>query len=457
MELNLNTVQKLLISQRMVLSAKILQMNSIELNEYLKELAETNPLVEYEEQQLKDNKIDTFRKKLEWLDSCDEQNRYYYKDDKEDSSESWNFSLSESETLEEHILTQINTQQLPKEVHQAAEFVTKSLDENGYLKDSADSISSLTGIDIKYVKDAISFIKTLDPPGVGAVDLSECLEIQLLSEEPVDTIALLIVKNHLDLLAKNHIKLIAKSVGTSIDKTIDSCAKIKLLNPKPSRGFSSNESLSYITPDAYIYKDRSGNYNINLNNSYVPSLKINSYYKKIIKSDDNADAKEYISDKLHQAEWVMKCIDKRNSTLMSTLELIVKKQYNFFDKGIGNLIPMKLLDISETLKVHESTVSRAIRDKYIQCSWGIFPLDYFFTNAIVKKTVTESGNNNEISQNSVKLRIKDIINNENKKKPLSDQKITEILENEDIKISRRTVTKYRESINIPSASMRKQY
>lgn len=262
-----------------------------------------------------------------------------------------------------------------------------------------------------------------------------------------------IAKNHLDALARNQLKGIAKKLGIPLDDVIEASRRIKSLNPKPSRGFSSNESLSYITPDAYIYKNARGDYEITLNDYYSPSLRINGYYKTIVKSSDSAEAKEYISDKLHQAEWVIKCIDKRNNTLMSTLGLIVEIQRDFFDSGAGNIAPMKLMDISERLNIHESTVSRAVRDKYIQCSWGIFPLSYFFSSSVSKSDAKDG----EISQDSVKLKIKDIIDKEDKCKPLSDRAVAELLEADGISISRRTVAKYREAMGIAGTSVRKKY
>ena len=453
LELNLNTSQKLSLSQRMVLSAKILQMSSIELNDYLKELSQSNPLVEYDEKSPEDTRFDNLQKKLEWLDSGDEQNRYYYSEDKEDESENWNFKTAQSETLEEHLLSQINTQKMKKDIRIAAEFAAKSLDENGYLKESAETISALSGINKEDTEKAIALLKSLDPPGAGAKDLSECLTIQLQSEENPDMTAVEIAKNHLDALARNQLKGIAKKLGIPLDDVIEASRRIKRLNPKPSRGFSSNESLSYITPDAYIYKNAKGDYEITLNDYYSPSLRINGYYKTIVKSSDSTEAKEYISDKLHQAEWVIKCIDKRNNTLMSTLELIVEIQRDFFDSGAGNISPMKLMDISERLNIHESTVSRAVRDKYIQCSWGIFPLSYFFSSSVSKSDAKDG----EISQDSVKLKIKDIIDGEDKCKPLSDRAVAELLEADGISISRRTVAKYREAMGIAGTSMRKKY
>ncbi|MBS7220532.1 MAG: RNA polymerase factor sigma-54 [Clostridiales bacterium] len=453
MELNLNTVQKLTLAHRMVLSAQILQMSSLELNDYLKELSENNPLVEYKEKSASETDFNIIAKKLDWLGSSDEQNKYYYNEDKEDENDKWNFSPEQNESLEEHLLAQINTQRLEKSVRAAAIFAAKSLDENGYLAETADSIVSLTGIEKISVEAGIRLLKTLDPIGVGASDLKECLLLQLLSEDIPDTTAVAIVENCLELLAKNSLKTIARKLEKPLEKVVKSALKIKSLNPKPSRGFSSDNNLEYITPDAYIYKSPYGNYEIRLNDYYSPSIKINGYYKSIIKNSDSNEAKEYVNEKLSQAQWVIKCINKRNSTLMSTLELILEMQMPFFEKGIGNLLPMKLADIAERLDIHESTVSRAVRDKYIQCSWGIFPMNYFFSSAVHKTDCSDA----DISRENVKLRIKEIISAEDKHKPLSDREITAILEKENIRISRRTVTKYRESLGIAGTGMRKSY
>ena len=453
MELRLNTSQKLALSEQMVLSAKILQMSMPELNEYLKEMAQSNPLVDYDEKPVPDDSADMTGRKLEWLESGDEQNRIYYKDDREDESENKNFATS-GETFEEHLLSQIRTQKLKPEIKLAAEFAVKSLDENGYLRESAETISYLTGINNEDTQKAIELIHTLDPIGSGARDLKECLLLQLMAEDNPDMTAAAIVESHIDDLARNKLKLIASKLGVSLDEAVKSAQKIKSLNPKPSRGFPSKDSPGYIVPDASIYKTPSGEYEVALSDFYMASLKINGYYKDIAKSDQDPGAIEYINEKLKQAQWVLKCIDKRNSTLSSTIEVIIEIQKAFFDCGPKSLIPMTLSDISSKLGLHESTVSRAVRDKYIQCSWGIFSLGYFFSAPVSKK---EDSDTSDISRDSIKLRIRELINAENKKQPLSDKTISEVLEKEGISISRRTVAKYRESMGIGGTSMRKDF
>lgn len=489
MELRLNISQKLALSQQMVLSAKILQMSSAELNEYLKELSQSNPVVDYDEKPLPEGRDDSLSKKLEWLESVDEQNRFYYREDREDETENRNFSTPE-ETFEEHLLSQIRTQKLKPEIKLAAEFAVKSLDENGYLKESVQSLSELTGINNEDTQKAVDLIHTLDPIGTGAQDLKECLLIQLYAENSPDMTAAAIVRDHLDELARNKLKHIASKLGVSLDDVISSSKKIKSLNPKPSQGFPSRDNPGYIVPDACVYKTPSGEYEAVLSDFYASSFKINGYYKDIVRSGDNPDALEYVNEKLRQAQWVLKCIDKRNSTLLSSIQAIIHIQKPFFDKGAGNLVPMKLSDIASLLNIHESTVSRAVRDKYIQCSWGVFPLGYFFSSSVSRapKNTRAQGNGTdtavayddikrdspvlhggssssegpdegcgEISRDSIKLRIREIIAGEDKKHPLSDRAIAEVLEGEGVVLSRRTVAKYRESMGIAGTSMRKDF
>lgn len=456
MELSINISQKLTLSQRMVLSAKILQMSSLELNDYLKELSESNPIIEYTEKETEQDKFDTLRKKLEWLDAGDEQNRYYYKEDREDaaSNDNWNFRINDRSTLEEYLLSQINTQKLPKSIKKAAEFAIKSLDENGYLKETAESISVFCRVPEKDAQKALTLVKSLDPLGICAHDLKECLLIQLLAESHPDQTAVEIVRSHLELLAKNQMKTISKLMDTPIETVLGSVQKIKALNPRPGNAFSDNDSPNYIIPDAYIYKNSAGSYEINLSDYYSPSLKINSYYKDILKISNDTCAKEYVSNKMNQAEWVMKCISRRNTTFISTLKMIVDKQYDFFENGVGHLAPMKLSDISDSLNIHDSTVSRAIRNKYIQCRHGIFPVEYFFTYAVSSSPNEASSS---VSQECAKNKIKEIIRNENKHKPFSDREISELLAKEGISISRRTVAKYREAMEIGGTSIRKEF
>lgn len=453
MELILTTGQKLILSQKMLQSTEILQMSSQELAEYVKELALENPVVECVEKEITpEEHFDILKKKLEWLESHDEQNKIYYNEDKEETtSDLWTYSEGEGRNLTDYLLDQINVikkEEKGEKIIKIARFIAQNLENSGYLKDSIEDIARITGEDEKSVKEALELVQSLEPAGVGATSLKECLLIQLYKREIKNPLAERIINEQLENLGKNHIHIIAKQLKAAQSDVVEACEVIKSLNPKPGNSFSSGTNLQYIIPDILVAKGEDG-YEIIINDGYLPQITIGSYYKDILNDKNNA-AKDYVKDKINQAQWTIKCISKRRETLRKTVEAMLSLQTDFLDKGPGNLKPMRLSDISDMIEMHESTVSRAIRDKYLQCSWGVFPLNYFFSKAMA----TEDA---DISQEKIKSIIKRIIDEEDKAHPLSDRAITEKLNEDGIKISRRTVAKYRENMNIPGATGRKGY
>ena len=453
MELVLTASQKLALSQRMLQSTEILQMNSQELLNYIRELAVENPVIEYEEKQIEgeNEKFGLLKRRLDWLSAGDEQNRAYYNEDKEEekNSDIWVYKNGERGTLSEYLLSQINVSKEPEGKLKLARYIVYCLDGAGYLRDSVKEISKVTKSPVADVKAALEFIQSLEPAGVGAAELKECLLIQVKRLEIKNPLVVKIINEDLEELGKNHIHIIAKRFKATKDEVIKACDMIKSLNPKPGNSFSSTSEPAYITPDILIVKE-DGKYEIVLNNNYFPTITIGSYYKNIL-ADKNNTAKEYVSDKIRQAEWAMKCITRRNNTLIKTVEAMVTMQEDFFENGPGNLLPMRLNDIAEKIEMHESTVSRTIREKYLQCSWGVFPLNYFFTKAM---PVSGKGG---ISPEKIKSLIKNIVDNEDKSAPLSDRIITEKLMENGIEISRRTVAKYREAIGIPGTTGRRNF
>ena len=228
------------------------------------------------------------------------------------------------------------------------------------------------------------------------------------------------------------------------------CDIIKMLEPKPSRGFVlETDNIRYVTPDVTI-KKVGDEYIILVNDSNVPSLHINSYYKNMLNKIKDKDTSKFLSDKFNASMWLIKSIEQRRQTMYNVTESILKFQRDFFDKGTKYLKPLVLKDVSEDIEVHESTVSRATNGKYVQTPRGLFELKYFFSSGVQK-------DGEGISSTSIKSTIKDIVDNEDRKKPLSDQKIADKLKEKDIEISRRTVAKYRDEIGIPSSSIRRRY
>ena len=228
----------------------------------------------------------------------------------------------------------------------------------------------------------------------------------------------------------------------TVDDVLQAMEVIRELNPKPGNSFSSRENLKYITPDVTVVKLKDY-YEILLNEYMYPKMSINGYYRNMLKAGNDKETKDYVTTKVKQAEWVMQCVSQRNVTLMNVSKCIVDVQERFFTYGPGYLRPLKLADVAEMVGIHESTVSRAVKDKYLQCSWGIFPMNYFFIGAISK-----AGNENAATADTAKNLLKEIITDENHEKPYSDRILSEKLAERGVKISRRTVAKYREAMGI---------
>jgi RNA polymerase sigma-54 factor len=230
---------------------------------------------------------------------------------------------------------------------------------------------------------------------------------------------------------------------------------IRSLCPKPGSGFSARETPVYITPDIIVVSF-SDHFELLTNDYYFPSLSISGYYRSLMKESADDEVKAYLTDKIRQAKWVMKSIEQRRSTLMGCAQSIVELQEAFFRKGPGHLVPMTLADVAGKLGIHESTVSRAVKDKYIQCSMGVYPMGYFFSRGLSAAGAASAGKGGA-SPDAAKALIKKLIAGEDRKKPLSDQKLTELMERQGVILSRRTVAKYRDELGIPGTTGRKEY
>ncbi|MDD3221737.1 MAG: RNA polymerase sigma-54 factor [Clostridia bacterium] len=454
MDIRLSVTQNQILSQKMIQSMEILQMSSQELNDYIKEIALENPVVDVEESYETPDKAGDLMKKLEWLDSIDERNRVYYSQEYGDKSEDKQFrdySEDAGEELSEYLLHQLLTVDLSDLQYDVIQFMVYSLDSKGYMEENLEDIARRFGTDRDFVEEQLKLLQSLEPAGVCARNVQECLRLQLEREEEEDDAAKVIVSDYLELLGKNQLHIISKRTKLPMEEVVRACDHIKELNPKPSRGFDARSRLKYITPDVTVVK-LAEYYEILLNEYMYPKIGINHFYKRILESDSSKETRAYISDKIRQAEWIQSCIGQRNSTLMRVSKCIIDYQEAFFNLGIGHLRPLRLQDVAEMLDIHESTVSRAIRDKYLQCAWGVFPMNYFFSKSIAGKNSGE-----KITTEQVKQLVVAIVEEENKKKPLSDRAITEQLVERGVKICRRTVAKYREELGIKDASGRKRF
>ncbi len=450
--MKLTQEQKLHMTQEMQLSIKMLQMSVTDLREYIdKEFAE-NPILDMNDNNQEKSSIseEKFMDKYNYkemikyfeFDNYGAQSKGIY----EDEVSPFNF-ISEKKSLKEYLYEQLMELNIDKYTRVICNYIIDNLDHRGYLECDLEIICKELKISKELGEKALLIVQDLEPYGIGARDIKECLLIQLDKLALDDEKMITIVNNHLEDIANNKYSLIGKSLNISPREAQRYGDVIKKLEPKPSSGFYTGEEVKFIIPDAAI-REIDDQLIIIMNDSILPRLSINSGYKKVINEEGDKNATEYVKDKLNKAMFLIKSIEQRRSTLYNVLEEIIKRQEEYFKKGYNYLKPMTLKEISETLNIHESTVSRAIKDKYILTDRGTVKIKDLFTTAIK--------NSEDLGVVKIKNRIKEIIEGENKKKPFSDQYISDKLTEENMEIKRRTVAKYREELGIKSSSKRKR-
>ena len=444
MEQNLILEQRQLLSQKMIQSLEILQMNTQELEQFLKDKALENPMLDLEEVYKTKDENSKLLKKLEWLEKTDEQNRVYYGQDHTDY-EPVNFQ-NQTEDFGSYLLSQLIEEFKTQREQEIYEILVYSLDERGYLKEIPDILIQTYGLTKKEINCYINKLKECEPAGVGAKDLEECLHLQLQRKHMLNGLEEKTLHNYLTYVAKNQLKELSKLLNLPLDQVVQAVKNIKNLNPKPAQGFSSREHLKYLYPDITIVKFKDY-FEILLDGDSHFTANINSYYVEMMNQENTDEVNNYLNEKYRQAKWILQCISSRRGTLLNITKALTQRQQDFFEKGPGYLRPLKLSDVAEELGIHESTVSRGIRDKYIQCSWGIYPMSYFFSRGILS----------EETPDKIKSCIRKWIKNEDKQKPFSDQKIADLFKQQGIPISRRTVAKYRTQMGIRDAAGRKEY
>jgi RNA polymerase sigma-54 factor len=359
--------------------------------------------------------------------------------------------VSKSQSLPEHLEWQLRMENLTSEEIEFALKVVHNIDDDGYLEISKEELLKDNQIDPEDAEEILKMIQNLDPVGCATWSLSECLMVQAKAVIDRSPLVEKLIQNHLeDLQAKDYEK-ISKKLGLPIDKVKDAEMVILSFHPKPGR-LVSPEETQYVVPDIFVH-EVGGEFVIAVNDEGVPRLKISNLYKSLLSKSASGDnsAKEYVMDKLRAAKWLIKSIETRQSTILKVAQAIVKYQQQFFKKGSAYLKPMILKDIALEIGMHESTVSRVTTNKFMHTPIGTFELKYFFNAGI-------GGKNGgiDIAGETLKLKIKKLIENEDPKKPLSDQKIADLLATGDVVVARRTIAKYREMMNIPATSDRKK-
>jgi RNA polymerase sigma-54 factor len=350
--------------------------------------------------------------------------------------------LTKETNLQSHLQWQLSHSELSNEVETACLFVIGNLNQNGFLEVTIEDITREIECDEETARRAISIIQEMDPPGVAAIDVQESLLLQLKRLNLEDSLAAEIIKDHLHSLELKNYGAIAKATKRPIKEVQASIEVITNLNPFPGEQYAERD-VHYIIPDVFIHKV-SDEYLIVLNDEGLPRLKVSSDYEQIVEGDTNAstETKTYIKEKLRDAVWIIKSMQQRQRTIYKVAESLLKFQKDFFEKGVQHLKPLVLRDVAEDIEMHESTVSRVTTNKYMHTPQGIFELKYFFSTAIPQK------DGEALAAESIRQRIKTMIKNENPEKPLTDNAISNILIEENIKVARRTVAKYREQMGI---------
>lgn len=358
--------------------------------------------------------------------------------------------VTRSATFQEHLYEQIGELDLDDREKSIAKLIIGNIDDRGYLKVSLNELCEEEGYSIDELEDILDTVQRFDPAGVGARDLKECLLIQIRSQRLKNGIVENIVEHHLIDLETRNYNAIAKALKQPLDVVIENVQIISLLEPVPGRQYGRDET-QYIIPDVYVFQ-LGGEWIVGMNEDGIPRLTLSETYKEM--ADDKkakGDDKDYLVDKIKSAQWLIKSIQQRQKTIFRVMESIVKRQKDFFDQGVEHLKPMILKDIAEDVEMHESTISRVTTNKYVHTPRGIFELKYFFNSSVSRS------DGDDMASESVKRMISDLIKAENTKKPFSDQKIVEMLEEKGIQLARRTVAKYREQMGILPSSKRKKY
>ena len=477
--------QKLVLSPNLILSMKILQLPLVELQEHIEQELQENAVLELRERdpdlpdepeeretdertpeerelvvdETNDN-ADDFERLLnlneDFPDHFDERPRMS-SSRLEEAAERQHDVMANMEsrpaTLQDYLQDQLRYFDLDSSVRQMAIRIIYALDTNGRLSTPLADLIDPGGGDaqLTMAETALGIVQRLDPPGIAARDLRECLLLQLSPTMPYYEELRTIISDHLHDVERNQWKNIQRRTGYTID-TIDATLKeLRRLNPKPGSDFTSTHAPT-VTPDVFVERDESGKYVVRLEEGNIPQLYISPYYRKMLmRGDASPEAKEYIKKKISSAQWLIDSIEQRRNTVRKVAQAIVDHQTAFLDKGPEFIEPLKMEQIAEKVGVHLTTVSRAVDDKWIQTPRGIFPLKRFFGGG------TKGPDGEEVAWEVVRLKLQHIIDHEDKTKPYSDDELVEELAKHDIKVARRTVTKYRKEMNIPSSRQRRDW
>ncbi|MEJ2672102.1 MAG: RNA polymerase factor sigma-54 [Deltaproteobacteria bacterium] len=474
---NLKLTQSLIMTQKLQQAIKLLQLSRMELVGEITQVLETNPVLE--DDQFQEEKAageeDSGLSNLSNGDSQPEEGKT--EAEGQSATEEWDWdsflkdrlmptpvgeyeerealpfeSLNAQEiTLRSHLLWQLKMAKLDEVGETIGQYIIGNVDQDGYLRITVEEIAAeMEGIDQERVEQVLEIVQSFDPPGVAARSLQECLQLQLKVQGIADPLVLAIIDHHLNNLGNKNYHAIARDLKVPLEKVVEAGDIIANLEPKPGRGFDVEEA-NFISPDVHV--EKVGNdYVIRLNDDGLPKLRVNSFYLEALRGPDKLpdSVKSYIQKHLDNALWFIRSIHQRQKTLYRVTESIVSFQREFLDHGLAYLRPLTLRQVAEDVQMHESTISRVTTNKYVHTPQGVFDLKFFFNSAINMSL------GDQIASESVKEKIRQIVQSEDSENPLSDQEIADMLRRQDVIIARRTVAKYRGMLGVLSSSKRKK-
>ncbi len=434
--------QELKLTPQLLQSMEILQMNSQELAEYLNRAAEENPLLEQEEAPELRQAYEELCRKAAWLDAGAHSPTFAH--DPQAAPEQGRPDR-ETESLEAFLRDQLERLRLPKPLLALCTYMAQLVDEDGYLlQEDLDGLTELK-IPQSLIQQALDTLQSLEPAGVAARDLSECLSLQLVRQGTATSAALDIAARFLPELGRKHYAPICRELGLTLEEVHQAERLITALSPRPGQAFQPAEAPVYVRPDVFIV-ELDGEPQVVLNEYCLPRITLNSYYTRLLQESDERETQVYLRQKMQQAKWLLTSLERRGGTLRRCAQALLETQRPFFTGQTRELTPMKLTSLAQALAVHPSTVSRALHGKYLQCRQGTYPLRYFFNRAV----------GGGLSRQAVKQKLLLLVRDEDPRHPLSDQALCELLSGNGAPVARRTVTKYRLELGIGSSRARRR-
>ncbi len=472
--------QQLMLAPQMRQSLKILQVAALDLRQTIQEELQSNPALEElpmdgvsldrdtaksdpDADASRDNESDAMDfskdKDLEILGKLNDDWRDHLSDtggvrqtsaEEDERRQHFLESLTSETSLSEHLIQQAELSESSPAQRAAMRYLVGSLDDRGFLTASLNDIALMSGLPLDVVQEAAKLLRTFDPPGIGAENLAQSLLLQLANKGRDKSVAARIIRDHFDLLVRRRIPDLARKTGLAPDIIQEAIEEIGTLDPAPGRKFA-DDSNRIVVPDVTVEKEGT-EWKIILNSDYIPRLRLSNTYKDLIaKGTLNKQERDYLREKLRSGKFIINAIEQRQRTIERITREIIRHQTEFFEEGVSKLKPLTMTQIADIIGVHETTVSRAVANKYMKTPHGVFDMKFFFTSGY------QSNEGVAVANTSVKEMIADIVAGEDPASPLSDQEIVAVLADKGLKIARRTVAKYREELGLLPSNLRRRY